>query len=65
MQWQQDSNGSNGQFDCAQMIAACVVLLVVNNNARGSDVGLVEFVKEYCIKENIGILGVLLLSVPK
>jgi hypothetical protein len=49
MQWQQDSNGSNGQFDCAQMIAACVVLLVVNNNARGSDVGLVEFVKEYCI----------------
>ena len=51
------------------MVAARVVVVVVNNNARGGDklvsiVGcLVEFVKEYCNQENIGVLGVLLLIV--
>ena len=40
------------------------------DNARGGDVVvsmvgcLVEFVKEYCNQENIGVLGVLLLIVP-
>ena len=57
--------------DRAQLlVAARVVVFVVNDNALGGDVVvlmvgcLVEFVKEYCNQENIGVLGVLLLIVP-
>jgi hypothetical protein len=65
-----DGNGGNGRRDRAQLVAARVVVVVVKDNARGGDkvvsmVGcLVEFVKEYCNQENIGVLRVLLLIVP-
>jgi hypothetical protein len=69
--WRQhDGNGGNGRRDRTQLVAVHVVVVVINDNARGGDkvvsiVGcLVEFVKEYCNQENIGVLGVLLLIVP-
>ena len=67
---QHNGKGSNGRCDRAQLVAARVVVVVVNDNARGGDkvvsiVGcLVKFVKEYCKQENIGVLGVLLLILP-